>query len=280
MTKTQRIAAILLPATCFATASRVGAAQSIAETEPANPPAPVESTASQPEPAGASQAPQNQPSAAPAPTVDSAPPRMPAPPPQSVPSAFPAPAAPPAHEGPITLFGSNAKIGGFGGLGTSYTRFAGKDAAQFCLEGALLIDHSLSLGAAGCGVSRTLRTTTLDPSADPDYRTTFGYGGAVLRYHFASYKYFNFAIGTLIGGGAIASADWEDSRHDRDSIDHHPDFVFVVEPHVAAYMNVTRWLRVGATGGYRFVTGVETKGLSESDLAAPTLGLQLQAGWF
>ncbi|HEY5961349.1 MAG TPA: hypothetical protein VIV60_32550 [Polyangiaceae bacterium] len=181
---------------------------------------------------------------------------------------------------PETLFNSKAKIGGFGGLGVMYTRFGGKDATQLCLEGSLMFDHKLSLGLAGCGVARTLRTTTLDASADPDFRTSFGYGGALIRYHFFSHRYLNVALSTLVGAGAIASDDFDSDGHHREHRDVDPDFVFVVEPQLSAYLTLTRWMRVGATGGYRFVSGVETKGLTESKIAAPVVGAQMQLGWF
>jgi hypothetical protein len=211
---------------------------------------------------------------------------------EPVTSAAPAPATrdeppPPAYSevpredaGPKTLFGSHPKLGGFGGISALYSRFAGKNTGEFCLEGGLLIDRKLSLGLAGCGLTRSFATTKFDPDADPEFRTRFGYAGALIRYHFATYEYFNFAVGTLVGGGAITSDDWDHDgwRDDRD--DKHPDAVFVIEPHLAAYLTMTRWLRVGATGGYRFVGGVDKKGMSASDLAAPTLGVQVQAGWF
>jgi len=53
-----------------------------------------------------------------------------------------------------------------------------------------------------------------------------------------------------------------------------------VEPQVGAHVNITRWLRLGAVAGYRVVSGMDTKGLSDSDLAGPTVGGQIQAGWF
>jgi hypothetical protein len=181
---------------------------------------------------------------------------------------------------PETLINSKAKVGGYGSLGVMYTRFGGKDAAQVCLEGALVIDHAFSLGAAGCGVARTLRTTTLDPAANPDYRTSFGYGGAVIRYQFLTHRYLSLAASTLVGAGAIASEDWDRDRYEHDRHDVNPDLVFVVEPQLSANLALTRWMRIGVTGGYRFVSGVDTKGLSESKVAAPVVGAQFQLGWF
>jgi hypothetical protein len=171
-------------------------------------------------------------------------------------------------------------LGGFGGFDVMYTRFAGKDAALLCLEGGLLIDHALSIGAAGCGIAPARPTTQFDPTADPNHRTEFGYGGAVLRYRFVSYKYLNVSLGTLIGAGAIVSGELDDDDRARVHHHHNPDMVFVFEPQLTANVNVTKWMRVGATAGYHFIAGVDTKGLSRSDVAAPTIGGQVLFGEF
>jgi hypothetical protein len=182
---------------------------------------------------------------------------------------------------PATLFGANPKLDGYGALGVMYTRFAGRDAAQLCGEGGLSIDRTLTLGLAGCGIARTIKTTKLDPTADLLDRTAFGYGGVVMRYHFFSQKVYNLSLGAVIGAGMVVSDDWNQHHNDRGDSDgpNHVDWVFIVEPQIGGYVNVLRWLRLGATVGYRFVSGVDTKGLSESDLAAPAVGLQAQVGW-
>lgn len=279
MNKIQRLAAVVLPTAYLAGAATVQAAEvpNAAEPAVATEPAPNPTTSASTSPSNAPATPSNV-AAVPAVTASSA--NATAPTAYQEPSSIAVKEAPRNQEGPVTLFGSNPKIGGYAGISALYSRFADKDSGEFCLEGAVLIDRTLSIGAAGCGLSRTIRTTNLDAAANPNYRTGFGYGGALVRYHFANYKYFNFAVGALVGGGAITSGEMDGNDIDTDRTDHHPDFVFVAEPHVAAYLTMTRWLRLGATGGYRFVTGVERRGLSESDVAAPTFGLQLQAGWF
>jgi hypothetical protein len=161
-----------------------------------------------------------------------------------------------------------------------YTRFAKSDAVQVCGEGGFLLNHVFSVGFGGCGITRTLKTTNYDRSASPDYRTSFGYGGGIIRYHFLSHRFANLAVSTLVGAGGIAAGDWNYRTHGYDDEDERPDFVFVFEPQLAGYVNITRWLRIGATAGYRFVASSDTPGLKNSDLAAPTIGGQIQAGWF
>ena len=43
---------------------------------------------------------------------------------------------------------------------------------------------------------------------------------------------------------------------------------------------MTRWLRLGATGGYRFASGVGRFGLRNSDINGVVVGGNIQLGWF
>ena len=67
------------------------------------------------------------------------------------------------------------------------------------------------------------------------------------------------------------NSDWQNGRFD--------PFLFV-QPEIALNANATRWLRFGATAGYRFTGGVGRFGLSESDLNGIVLGGNIQLGWF
>jgi hypothetical protein len=175
-------------------------------------------------------------------------------------------------------------IGGFGGIGVMYTRFAGGGKPQYCFEGGMIVDHALTIGAGACSIPEdSLHAEKYGPA--PHYandRMNFTYGGAIVRYHFFSRNMLNFAVGAMLGGGGItigrsdgSGSNWGDGYSNRRT-----DAVFVFEPQVGGYANLTRWLRVGATAGYRIVSGVNMKGLSASDLSAPTLGGVIQGGWF
>jgi hypothetical protein len=213
------------------------------------------------------------------------------------PSPYGPPASPPSKttkvqeeeaksDVPATLLDGSVDyaFGGMGGIGVMYTRIAGKDSPLICGEGAVIIDHSLTLGGGGCGITRMLRAQDYSSTAyDDNDRMTFGYGGAIGRYHFRSRKLVNVSVGALIGAGGVTTGSWtpksgKDWTEQFDAERH--DAVFVFEPQVGAHVNITRWLRLGAVAGYRIVSGVDTKGLSASDLAGPTLGGQIQGGWF
>lgn len=57
------------------------------------------------------------------------------------------------------------------------------------------------------------------------------------------------------------------------------DNVFVLQPTIGGEINVFRWFRVGMDAGYRFVSGVNTGGLSDNDLSSPLVNLRLKFGW-
>ncbi len=190
-----------------------------------------------------------------------------------------------SYDGPPTLWDSSADyaIGGFGGFGVMYTRFAGKAAVQVCGEGALFIDHKLSLGGGGCGITTTVNAEQYGPAPHyPNDRMSFGYGGAIIRYHLFSHRLINLGIGALVGAGGLSIGTWDGSGDDWDTNYTHrrSEALFVFEPQIGAFTNVTRWLRLGANVGYRIVSGVNTQGLSGADVSAPTLGGMIQAGWF
>jgi hypothetical protein len=190
-----------------------------------------------------------------------------------------------ARDRPETLVDESADyaFGGMGGVGVMYTRIAGKNAPLVCGEGAFIIDHALTLGGGGCGLPRMLKAQDYSTTDyDADDRMTFGYGGAILRYHFRSRRMVNFSIGALVGAGGVTTGSWDNKSDDfSDNFrDRRHDAVFVFEPQVGAHINITRWLRAGAVGGYRLVSGVDTKGLNAADLFGITAGGQLQGGWF
>jgi hypothetical protein len=141
-------------------------------------------------------------------------------------------------DGPPLLFGHNVEVGGYAGLSTSYAHMFGRDGALVGIEGALLIDHRLSLGAAWYGWAN--------------------------------------------GGGAIALERDHDSGFgdvsdgDRD----HHDLFAIVQPDVALHANLTHWMRVGVTAGYRFASGANRLGFDNGDLNGFMVGGQLQFGRF
>lgn len=194
------------------------------------------------------------------------------------------------YDGPPLLLAKNrrVKVGGYGGMGGAYTRFMGRDSGLVSMEGALLFDHRLSLGLAGYGFTRTPRGP--DGLNGERQELGAGYGGLAIRYSlFSNWPVYG-TFGAVVGGGVVnlhPDYGWDD-EHDWDhGWDHDDewehgrfDAFLVVQPEATLNANVTRWLRLGATVGYRFTSGVGRFGLGEGDLNGVVLGGNIQLGWF
>ncbi|MFC1642349.1 hypothetical protein ACFL5O_06635, partial [Myxococcota bacterium] len=180
---------------------------------------------------------------------------------------------------PTLLVGRRAKFGGYGGLTIRYTRVAGDNGLLVGAEGALLIDHRFALGGAGYG----LVTPRLYSNDQPRVRLGMGYGGGVLRYHFVLDSPLYVSAGVLVGAGVLGEArddDDDDEIAVRSSSRRiRADGCFVAEPSLGVHLNVTRWMRVGLEGAYRFASGVDTAGFDDSDLGGLSLGGNVQFGW-
>jgi hypothetical protein len=197
-------------------------------------------------------------------------------------------AAPAEPEAPETLVSPHRHhtVGGFGAIEPAYTHIAHRDAAMACVEGGVILNHALTLGANFCGVGTQLSGEAYgDVVHAPGDKLEIGYGGFAARYHFFATQMVHFSLGATIGGGTVAVVDTDQrqpSYGERYGHDGHAkayDSFFMVEPRVTGYLNVTRWARLGAFGGYRAVGGVDMKNLTSRALSGPTAGVSVQFGW-
>jgi hypothetical protein len=201
------------------------------------------------------------------------------------------PTARDTYDGPPLLLGDGRrkiKIGAYGGVGGAYTRFADRHSGLVSVEGALLLDHRLSLGAAGYGFTRT--PSGPDASDGTSQEFGAGYGGFVARYAIFGRLPVYSSFGLLLGAGAVnlrRDYGFDENEWD-DGFDHADeewdrgrfDPFLVVQPELMLHANVTRWLRFGAVLGYRFTGGVGRFGLEEGDLNGIVAGGNVQLGWF
>ena len=186
-------------------------------------------------------------------------------------------AEPASDAGPPLLFGHDIDVGGYGGVDVLYTRMFGRDGVAAGLQGAVLIDHRLALGVAGYGFSNPLSGPDAADGSAQHFDT--GYGGVTVRYSmFLDNLPFYPSLGVLVGGGAIDLTETDEVDF---SNDHSEGDVFaVVQPDITLYANLTRWMRVGLTAGYRFTSGVNKLGFDESDVNGVVAGAQIQFGSF
>jgi hypothetical protein len=201
------------------------------------------------------------------------------PPPAHLTLVTPAPAsARDEVQDPPVLLRSKSRLGGYGALTVAYSRMLGRDGALIGAEGALLVEHRLSIGLAGYGFARRPRGPN-DLNGDSQ-RFESGYGGLSLHYLLLTQSPLCFSFGALVGGGAVTLgpshySDRRDDWEDRVST----DAFFVIEPQIGAHATLTRWMRIGATASYRFVSGVSRFGFDNSDVNGVVLGSNIQLGW-
>ena len=67
---------------------------------------------------------------------------------------------------------------------------------------------------------------------------------------------------------------------DTNSWDDYIDNVLVVSPELGVEMNLTKFLRIAGTAGYRWVDGVSSPGLTNDDFTGWTGALTLRLGYF
>jgi hypothetical protein len=94
--------------------------------------------------------------------------------------------------------------------------------------------------------------------------------GVLLGYAPATSKVLHPYMSAVIGGGRIEFDNNNSLSRDR---------VFVLQPAVGLEVNVFRWFRIGAEGGYRLVSDVDGGGLQSSDVSKPFAQLQLRFGY-
>lgn len=191
----------------------------------------------------------------------------------------PAPSGSAPDSGPPLLFGRDLHVGGYGGLDVMYTRMFGRDGAVVGVQGAVLINHRLAFGLAGYGFTNP-QAGPDDLEGDAQYFET-GYGGLTVRYSLMSDQLPVYAtIGGLVGGGAIELTDHHGDEGPGMGDDRADDVFAVFQPDVTLHANLTRWMRFGATAGYRFTSGVNHLGFEESDLNGVVIGGHVQFGSF
>jgi hypothetical protein len=136
-------------------------------------------------------------------------------------------------------------------LDNKFTQVHGKFANFVGLYGGWLVNHQFLIGLGGYG-----KTTGV-------HELQMGYGGLMLEYYVNPDRLVNFSVRGLIGAGA-SSMWWADP-------------FFVAEPEARMTVNVTRWMRMGFGGGYRFIGGAPWH---DDRLRGFTASVELKCGRF
>lgn len=103
-----------------------------------------------------------------------------------------------------------------------------------------------------------------------------GHGGIWIGGTYQPHKLIHIYGTSRIGWGSV-NIDVNDNNLEYEDLDK----IFVVTPEIGIELNVTKWFRVGATAGYRFVDGVDkSTGLSDDDFRGTVATLAIRFGWF
>jgi hypothetical protein len=180
-----------------------------------------------------------------------------------------------------TLLGGEIEHGGFGGPVVKFTEIDDEFAVLIGGRGGWIINHSFVIGGGGYGlVNQDIDEREISP--DTTIYMTMGYGGIDLEYIASPNDLIHLTISTLIGAGGIDYMmksrynDWETGNYANND----GDAFFVFEPGINAELNVMKFFRADLGISYRYINGIETSGLSDSDLNGIAANITLKFGKF
>lgn len=171
---------------------------------------------------------------------------------------------------PATLVGHRAVLTGYFAFDARFTSVKGKFGVLAGAEGALLVNHRLSVGLGGWGLATDNAQVNMGV-AGPQ-RLTMGYGGLQLGWVARPGSVLHPTVGVLVAGGEIEVGDEDE--------DGASDHVFVLEPSLGLELSVSRALRLVVGATYRHVADVEVPGVRASDVRGFAGQVVLRVGRF
>lgn len=168
-----------------------------------------------------------------------------------------------------TLFNKARVVGAFGGpimefgLGNNqYTAVGG---------GGAIVINSFFFGGYGVG---SIDFEQLYEDGEVDV-LDMGHGGFWLGGTFQPYRLVHVYGSARVGWGAI-NVDFNDTEPYTDL-----DKIFVFTPEIGVELNLTSWMRVAGTVGYRMVEGTsDERGYTNEDFSGAFAGVTVRFGWF
>ena len=170
-----------------------------------------------------------------------------------------------------TLLQNLDVIGAFGGPFVEIGSINGQVGADVGGGGALILNNFF-IGGYGQGTDYPEFEIT-DGEDAGKYNINLGHGGFWLGYSPWNDKLFHLYTSARLGWGRARL------RQDKDTF--FSDRVFVATPEVGFEVNITQFMKIGFTGGYRFVTGVDSlPGLQPEDFNSPVGSITFRFGGF
>ncbi|MGH1437088.1 MAG: hypothetical protein ACRBG0_21800 [Lewinella sp.] len=170
-----------------------------------------------------------------------------------------------------TLFNNLDVTGAFGAVIIETGSINGEVGADVGGGGALIMSP-VFIGGYGMGTSYPVHTITQGDDAG-EYDLKFGHGGLWMGIVPKSDKLIHFYGSAKIGWGKARL------RQDKDNI--FTDRVFVLTPELGFEVNLTEWLKMTFTGGYRWVNGAtRLQELDNDDFSSPLGTITFRMGGF
>jgi hypothetical protein len=172
-----------------------------------------------------------------------------------------------------TLISGKIESGGFGGPVLKASQINGESSLLMGGRGGWIINHTLVLGGGGYGLVTDIKAP--NTPADSGLYLQMGYGGFEIEYVSNSDALVHYSLHSLIGAGGVSfrEKDWDESEEMGDTF-------FIAEPGANLELNVTKFFRIGAGASYRYISGVNYRGVSNSDLSGWSGNLTLKFGKF
>jgi hypothetical protein len=161
-----------------------------------------------------------------------------------------------------TLVPENFESGGYGGPAFKFTTIDGQFSFLMGGGGAWLINHRISIGGMGFGLTSDLSSGGRD--------IDMSYGGFNGGYVFFPDSVVHFTAHATIGWGEVSLTGPAES-----------DNFLVIEPSLDAEVNLVTWVRLCAGVSYRIVSGVSgITGINNSDLSGLAGTIFIKFGLF
>ncbi len=183
--------------------------------------------------------------------------------------------------GEYLIESGNMHFSGYGGPSLFFTRIAGEVGVFTGGKGGVIINDSFVFGGSGYGMVNPMQTNAFTNDQLPETKkyVNLGFGGFLFEYYYQPKNLITYSAGTSIGAGGYTFSDNLESEDTQPSTQDSQAF-FSMHPELNAYVNFTRFFRMGGGIGYVFFSGINSDYFDDSDFNGLTVNLVFQFGWF
>ena len=198
-----------------------------------------------------------------------------------------------AEEAPMrTLFGTEHDLhhGGWGSPTVACTRIMDQDALLVGGRGGWIIDHRLTIGLAGYGLTTAVENKAYDsyllnegvfPQRSSRFQT--GYGGLLIEPVIAYKSPVHISLPVLIGAGGCGYRTYTtlpEEDFDPDTWHDAVDAFFVIEPGVDLEFNLVKMVKLGLGASYRYTSDITLPETSKDAMRGFNANMSIKVGVF